>query len=56
MSDKQRYIATFCYSVEVEADVDDYDTAENLAYEEFEKYIKDGAHAGDFAMSDVEYL
>lgn len=56
MSDKQQYIVTFCYSVVVEADDGDCETAENLAYEEFEKYITHGANAGDFAMTDPEYF
>lgn len=47
-----KYMVTFIYTVLVDAETDE--SAEDKAYDIFEKYLRDEASAGDFAMSDAE--
>lgn len=47
-----KYMVYFTYTIVVDAETDE--SAEDKAYDIFEKYLRDEASAGDFAMSDAE--
>lgn len=49
---KKHYYVSFTYTIAVEAE--EYEDAEDNAHDEFAKMLRDGLHAGDFAMSDPE--
>lgn len=48
-----KYQVTFSYTVEVETDGDDRD-AEDMAFSEFEKFLRDRPSAAWFTLHDVE--
>lgn len=47
-----KYMVYFTYTIVV--DSEDYETAEDLAHDEFAKTLAGGLSAGDFAISDAE--
>lgn len=51
--DMTTYQVTFSYTVEVETDGDDRD-AEDMAFSEFEKFLRDAPSATYFVVHDVE--
>lgn len=47
-----KYMVYFTYTIVVDAETDE--EAEDKSYDIFEKYLRDEANAGDFAISDAE--